>query len=202
VRRLIVNLYEDPKRGDEMLETLVKNAGVFDQLLIFTSGKVACERLMYSTNLTNFEVVSEDRPTFRDYFVWANSVSGAWDLNVVANVDIEVSKEALVEIDNRTHEGACLALSRWDTRRGLDGEPVEVIHGGTDLWSFRGLIRIPERSVFPLGLFPCDYAINHSLLGKGYVMTNPAKSIKLYHRHTPHIYDFDDGFISRPDITE
>ena len=123
---------------------------------------------------------AECRPSYEDFFVWANEVSnGDIDLSIICNSDIyfDSSVAAAMQLLN---ERRCIALARWD-QRGSEFR-LRDRNDSQDSWIFRGKIP-PVVANFAVGVPRCDNRILHELQASGLQVINPARSLRSYHLH-------------------
>ena len=125
---------------------------------------------------------SEIRPTYGDFFHWANeSQTSCSDISVIANSDIYFDDDLLV-LAQALKPGQCAALSRWNV--SSTGETVLYDRNDSqDVWVFSG----PLRKIlgnFPVGVPRCDNRILFELKKAGYEVINPAFSVRAYHLHS------------------
>jgi hypothetical protein len=128
-----------------------------------------------------------DRPTFADFFSVANQFPGKNIL--VCNSDIYYD-DSLSLIKDCHLDGAMMALTRW-TPAG-DGAYSEFQWpdgtwkhtASADTWIFKSPLPV-FRSDFRLGVGNCDAMLAGEATRAGLRITNPSKSIKSYHLHSP-----------------
>ena len=112
----------------------------------------------------------EGRPTFSEMFALCKPDM----VNCIANSDIYFDET--IRLAGAITARACYALSRWDDGvlwHHLDSQDVWVIYGGPHE------IGAP----FTMGKPGCDNALLHILKSKGFVVTNPSKTIRCHHMH-------------------
>jgi hypothetical protein len=166
--RLIYNQYTDPNpaRNSELREVEGLN----------------------KSNLAFNEIIALDgRPSFNDIFAKVNEITGADDLNIIANSDIYFD-DTLPLATGLTRD-ACYALTRWD--RFADGRLSFYNHiDSQDVWMFRGKIRpmnavcaIENPRPFGPGERGCDNRLAHLIEKAGYRVSNPSLSVRAIHLH-------------------
>ena len=121
------------------------------------------------------------RPTYQDYFQWANEcVSGNDEVSVIANSDIYFDK-TLLTLARCLRPNQCAALSRWDVQPDGTSRLFDR-NDSQDVWVFRGKIR-PIVADFCMGIPRCDNRMLYELRAAGYEVINPAFSVKVFHLH-------------------
>lgn len=130
----------------------------------------------------------QPRPTFNDLFGFTLQFSDD-DIFIFANNDIYFD-ETLLLCENMKHN-QCYALSRWDvTNRGIK---LFDRKDSQDTWIFKGHVPRMLGASFYQGIAGCDNAIAHIISENGYIVTNPAHSIKTYHVHNSGVRTFKRG---------
>ncbi|NDE13531.1 hypothetical protein EBZ80_01195 [bacterium] len=118
------------------------------------------------------------RPTFRDFFRFANSVVVGTDVGILINSDVLLG-DGFERI--RLAEKQVFCLSRHEPRD--DGIPrLEVGGGSHDCWVWRGRM-VEEIGDFCMGKFLCDGVLAGELHRAGYALKNPAHGLFVYHHH-------------------
>lgn len=179
--RLLQSWYSEshPQRAEELNTCLANNLAlecVDEVCLLLERGAMPA--------LTHPKLrlrATRSRPTYRDFFLWANEMcSSSHDVTVVANSDLYFD-QTLTLLEEMLQPEQCAAISRWD-----------VISNGTavlfdrndsqDAWCFRGQIR-PIVCDFCVGIPRCDNRILFELRQAGYQVINPAFSVRAFHLH-------------------
>ncbi|MFO1475368.1 MAG: hypothetical protein U1F98_01795 [Verrucomicrobiota bacterium] len=134
-------------------------------------------------------VFSRDRqPTFEDLFALANSLCAEGDVAIVANSDIWFDETAV--LTERILPMQCFALLRTEETGQLSAtREGKLRKDSQDAWVFRAPIR-PAGAHFHLGRSGCDNALAYLLTRRGYEVRNPAKSIRIHHRHASRVRPF------------
>lgn len=142
---------------------------------------------VYSENLKiGFDYIHEiiGRPTFREYFLKSNEYIQSEicsHIIVIANQDIIFPKEFITNIKKFAKRDTALCLSTWDF---VDKKwTLRTRAASQDIWVFLGEIKIPESCDFTMGVSGCDNRIMYELNKVGYIIKNPAISIKTFHLH-------------------
>lgn len=166
---LIVNWHPNPKREEELRGCLEANirSGIFTKVVVVGAMPPSVEGIEF--------VRSQVNPTFADLFKVANTRTGVDDINVVANTDILFDETLLVA----QHMGAwdMYALSRYEDEGGLFARS-----DAQDAWIYRGVCKIRKADMH-MGARGCDNSLAHAAKEYGYVVSNPALSIKARHVH-------------------
>ncbi len=181
--RLFTSWYpeKNPARREEILKCLRHNleSAVFEEVCLLLEGgafpDISNDRLVV--------VEAQSRPTYEDFFSFANSrVTSTQDISVIANSDIYFDG-SLSGLSETIGSDVCGALSRWDR---VSNEPQTAAlfdrSDSQDAWVFRGKIR-PVVSDFCVGIPRCDNRILWELRQAGYEVINPAFSVRAYHLH-------------------
>ncbi|QDS88902.1 hypothetical protein EC9_30970 [Rosistilla ulvae] len=134
------------------------------------------------------------RPLYRDLFEWAReSCKSNDDLSIVCNSDIYFDS-SLLALQRTLQANQCVALTRWDVRN--NGSAILFNRNDTqDAWIFRG----PPRDIvddFPIGVPRCDNRIMYELRRAGYLVINPAFSVRSYHLHAGQREEYDQTKLS------
>lgn len=160
--RLIYNYYEDKnlQRKKEIDLCLQKNLA------------------NSALNVVIYENAS--KPTYKDLFEKANSLTGPNDINIVCNSDIFF--DSTIELTEKYLLGkTAYALCRW--------EWADETHNhfwnrsdSQDTWIVRGKFDNVYGD-FQLGIRGCDNRIAHEFQKAGYTVRNPSRTIKTFHVH-------------------
>jgi len=119
------------------------------------------------------------RPTFAQVVALAGSMSAPEDVHAIANSDIEFTETA--ELLRAIPANEWYSLGRWDVL--ADGSVrMWNVNCGQDVWVWRGTARRMAID-FPFGFPGCDNRLAAEAQRAGYVVRNPAKSIRVLHRH-------------------
>jgi hypothetical protein len=176
---LFVNFYRDPDPArqhelDECLRHNLRNPHIERVVLLSQSQpSISPAKLVI--------VPVSQRPSYRDFFEAINAVSGASDINIIANSDIffDDSLRLVRSIDLRNR---CLALTRWDV--GSDGTSKPLgWPNSQDAWIFRGHVKWIEDANYHLGTPACDWRIAAELNQAGYDLVNPSRDLRAHHLH-------------------
>ncbi len=179
--RLFVSIYpeQSAQRRLELQACLEKNqeSQLFDNVCLLVEGAA---ELTVSTNRVERRRFSE-RPTYRDYFQWANEcLSSDDDYSVIANSDLYFD-DTLLPLVRCLKLGQCAALSRWDVQADGSARLFDR-NDSQDVWIFKGKIR-PVVSDYLMGVPRCDNRLLYELRRAGYEVINPSFSVRAFHRH-------------------
>ena len=121
------------------------------------------------------------RPKYEDFFQWASECQATdTDLTIIANSDIYFDNSVQV-LAAALRPSQCAALSRWDVASNSQCV-LSDRNDSQDAWVFRGSLR-SIRGDFSVGVPRCDNRILYELRRAGYVVINPAFSIRSFHLH-------------------
>lgn len=198
--RLFTTVYpeSDSKRLSEFEECLNRNLSshAIGELCIL-------EELTPSSNPASHPKVRTRpitaRPTYTDFFTWINELAGPDDISLIANSDIYFDA-SLAVVEDHLQPGECYALSRWDVRADGSSRLFDR-NDSQDAWIFRGPIREELNADFPLGVPRCDNRLLHELQEAGYMVRNPAFSIRAHHLHAgerPEYGESGENFVDPP----
>ena len=179
--RLFTSLYPEssPTRFSELAECLKRNLDhqIFDEVYLILE---SIERPAFGNSVTGVRRI-DSRPTFREFFQWANELAKVpSDITVIANSDIYFDRSFRV-FSKALKSEQCAALARWDS----DGTSENVLfdrNDSQDVWVFRGPLRKIDGD-FCVGVPRCDNRILYELKRAGYQVINPSFSIRSYHLH-------------------
>ncbi len=174
---LFINAYVDPnpERNAELVECIKQNIAnkSIDKVWLLCDVDYP-DKYKGATNLYEF-----DRPTFRDFFAWANELCNEGDIAIIANTDVYFDETIAFVHDIQNHE--CFALSRYDVQ--YDGS-LKPFHrqDSQDAWIMRTPIK-PIEARFTMGVGGCDNVLAYQLNEAGYKLTNPCSKIRAIHLH-------------------
>jgi hypothetical protein len=120
------------------------------------------------------------RPTYSDFFNIINKNANSQAISIVANTDISFDKDIEV-LKYFDFSNTCIALSRWNILENRSSKLYNH-NDSQDVWIFKGSIKTVNGN-FNLGTPRCDNRILYELKAAGYIVSNPAFSIKAYHNH-------------------
>lgn len=167
-------------RRSELLFCLNKNLSnpQIAKVVVFNeSGDLSS--VEHNGNLIIFKI--ESRPKYSDFIENINSRGEKDIIHIVANTDIFFDENIAV-LRKISLRNVCLALARWDTTESY--KPILFNHNDSqDVWIFRGRIKKTLTSDYPIGVPRCDNRFMFDLQESGYIVQNPAFSIKAYHKH-------------------
>ena len=128
------------------------------------------------------------RPTYNDFFEFANVFAKKGDIVIIANTDIYPEQGTKKYLSN-LKENECYALSRWD--EDTNGKKTLLNQRDTaDVWIFRAPIKKIEGD-FYLGMAGCDNAIAERITKAGYNVLNPSKTIQFNHVHNSQVRNYN-----------
>jgi hypothetical protein len=127
----------------------------------------------------NLRICVTDRPINYNFLF---SLSRQKDINIFANVDIIFRDEELDKIEEYLREDECFALGRWNMMdQNWSNATLYDRIDAQDAWAFRGIPKFDCN--FQLGIHGGDNRFAALANNAGYTVTNPCKSIKIYHYH-------------------
>lgn len=133
-----------------------------------------------------------NRPTYREYFKFANSVTHKDEINIICNADIFFDNT--IRYAEMISEKEVYAITRWDvvSINPLKANLLKII-GSQDTWIWKGFIREKDINYcdFELGKMGCDNRIAWEFNNAGYRVLNPCHSIKTYHYHLTNIHNYN-----------
>ena len=115
------------------------------------------------------------RPTFTELFDLCDPEA----INVIANSDIYLDAASVQRLA-ALNQFQALALSRTN----VDERYTPALHphkDSQDVWAFMGRPNI--QAPFRMGQPGCDNRLAYLIKQAGYIVSNPAKTIKAYHLH-------------------
>lgn len=124
------------------------------------------------------------RPTYNDYFINVNLVTGEDDINIVLNSDCFIDELSVNLVADSLLHGEVYCLSRWDIVT-IDPLVIKRLNdkGSHDAWIFKGKIKSGVNADYALGMPHCDHAIAYELKKNGYLPLNPSLDVKIIHYH-------------------
>jgi len=181
---LYTSFYQDsnPERQKELIYCLKQNIEnpLIDRILIFTECPIP--------ENPKITIIGNCRPTYRMLFDAVNTYcQNEHEISLISNTDIyfDDSLSKLI-LNART----CVALSRWDVKPGQEPK-LHNERFSQDVWIFQGKVRKIRFCDFFLGVPGCDNRIAWELNQAGYVLYNPATTIKSYHYHPSDLHTYD-----------
>jgi hypothetical protein len=197
--RLFTSLYDEKNaaRSRELAESLRRNLHnpAFDEICVFVEGEAGApapsERIQIRRSAT--------RPTYADYFDWISELASPEDISILANSDIFFDSQIDVFRVWALPKGEALCLSRWET---ADKRPyLNDRNDSQDAWIFKGEVR-DVAADFAVGVPRCDNRIAHQLEAAGYIVRNPAFSLRAFHLHAGRRYEYpldhQENFVPPP----
>lgn len=205
---LYLNYYNDssPDRQAELSQCLTHN--ILNQKidLIYLVVDNPDANLLEFNKFSKVRVVPHYliRPTYRYFFDLINSNvslnNRGNEISIIANTDIYFDDTAIDLLHHHLKPAFCFALSAWDKtekgelnilKKNVDQEHWVSKNDSQDAWIFRGPVKDVPLSDFSMGRPGCDNAIAASLEKAGYMVVNPALSIKIIHLHITGIRHYD-----------
>ena len=179
--RLFTSLFKvhDASRRDEYAAVMARNIAckAIDEVCVIVEG--GAESYLKSPKLRIRRI--ESRPTYADFFQWANELAGPEDISIVANADIYLDDQFALFRHWLLPEGTAFILAPWDV--GSTGtSSLRYRNDSQDTWIFRGTIRAVAAD-FQIGVPRCDNRLAVELTNAGYKVRNPAFSLRTNHLH-------------------
>lgn len=178
--RLFTSVYSEKseKRRTEIQECLQRNlaCSCLDAIHVLAEGE---PRELPKHRKLSCELINH-RPNYSDFFAAINRVANKTDISIVANSDIWFDA-SIKAAELYLTEAEVWALSRWQDSDDLPAVLYDR-KDSQDSWIFRGQAR-QVAADFPVGVPRCDNRLLAELEFAGYVVRNPAFSIRSYHRH-------------------
>jgi hypothetical protein len=182
--RLFTSVYSErrPERRAEYLRALSTNLAcpAIDGVFIFAEGGE--DSLPGSAKLSIRPI--RRRPTYEDFFAWANELAHPDDISIIANSDISFDA-SIGAAAHALRSRECYALARWED----DG--LFERNDSQDSWTFRGRIT-GVNAAFPVGVPRCDNRLLYELQSAGYRVLNPALTIVSRHHHAGQRGEYSD----------
>jgi hypothetical protein len=138
-----------------------------------------------NTLLTTIIVDSPGKPTYDFFFEQINKVTGNDDINIICNSDIFF--DDTIKFAEKIKHKEMFALLRYEWLPG--GPRFTERPDSQDVWIVRGKVE-GVFGGFSLGIRGCDNRIAYEFQKGGYVVTNPAKTIRTYHVHSSMIRNY------------
>lgn len=181
---LLVNYYIDKniERQTELDFCLSENinSGLFDNIFVFSDTE-------FKSEFANVFYVKSERPTYNDYFDFANLKTKKDDIWILSNTDI-IFNDTIKKVLSINLKNTILALSRNDCIRP----------DSQDVWIWQNEIRKPFECNFNLGIAGCDNRIAYLMNERGYNVINPCSIIKVEHIHKSNVRNYiKDGVVER-----
>lgn len=170
---LYISLYDEPnpERFAELMICLninIKNKNI-DRIIIFAETSLALD-------FEKVQVIKlQNRVKFNNIFMFVNIISGADDINIIANSDIYFT-----DFPKLPEHHECFALTRYDILQGIS--TFFNRRDSQDVWIMRGPIKQIDAPFF-LGQGGCDNSLAFLLRQAGYNVSNPSLTIRTYHLH-------------------
>lgn len=194
---LFTSYYKDPNhvRQKELELCVIMNVRnqFIDKIYVFLEGKKENFPIL---NHKKIEVIESERPTYRTFFDFSNTVCSDEDISIISNTDIFFD-DSISFVGRICMAGKCYALSRY--HYGPDGSIV--LHNeqwSQDVWIFKGKIKPIEYCDFHMGIRGCDNRIAYEIHKAGYVIQNPAKTIRTIHYHISESRNYGLKTIPKP----
>ncbi len=181
---LYTSFYQDqnPEREKELIYCLNRNIEnpLIDRILIFTECPIP--------ENPKITIIGNCRPTYRMLFDAVNTYcQNENEISLISNTDIYFDNSLSKLILNAR---TCVALSRWDVKPNQEPK-LHNERFSQDVWIFQGKVRKVRFCDFFLGVPGCDNRIAWELNQAGYVLYNPATTIKSYHYHPSDLHTYD-----------
>lgn len=191
---LFINYYIDANadRQKELVKCVIENAKNFDNIIVIADSQEVfddIQSLLVDKMLQ--PVITGKRATYLDYFDLISVFNAPNNINVIANLDIVIPKDTLINCISYFNSTVkrVLALTRWDMK--ADGS-VEFFNraDSQDVWMFNGPVEKGVDANFLLGHPGCDNALANRLEVAGYEVLNPSLSLKIYHQHLVNVHTY------------
>lgn len=194
---LFTSFYQDrnPVRQKELELCIVMNIRneYIDKIYVFLEGKKEDFKVLEHEKIV---VIESPRPTYRMFFNKANEICTENDYAIISNTDIFFD-DTLKYLDKVNMNSKCLALSRYH----YHSNGQMILHNekfSQDVWIFKGKIKPIVYCDFYMGIRGCDNRIAYEIHIAGYVMQNPAKTIRTIHYHISESRNYDLTTIKKP----
>ena len=146
---------------------------ITDEILPIASSKIT--KILPFGNRTNYQNIF-------------NMIEASYpeDLNFISNSDIYFDGTISL-LNNKITKDIAVGLSRWypeDDHYYVNGFHVEgrAAVESNDVWIWRGKCKVNNGN-FPIGYYSCDLRIMQCFVEAGYRVYNPAKDVKVWHKH-------------------
>ena len=173
--RLFTTFYREPRRERlaEYVDCLNRNLSctALTEVCVLVEG--ADDILPASGKLRVLRI--PNRPLYSDFFKWISDTATPGDISVIANADIWFDDSVGVA-SRALGPRECFAMARWDESTLFDRNDSQ------DCWVFRGPV-VGVKGDFPIGIPRCDNRFLYELQAAGYLVRNPAFSIRAHHVH-------------------
>ena len=196
---LFTSFYQDrnPVRQKELELCITMNIREkqIDKIYVFLEGSKSDFPILDNDKIV---IIESHRPTYRMFFDKANQLCSDEDFAIISNTDIFFDS-TLNYLDRINMNNKCIALSRYHYHS--NGEMV--LHNekfSQDVWIFKGKIKPIAYCDFTLGVRGCDNRIAHEISIAGYIMQNPAKTIRTIHYHLSESRNYDLRTIPKPSL--
>jgi hypothetical protein len=172
----------DNHRQDEYDFCLKNNARLdyFDNIYVITEHDLP----IFSMKITKIYPYG-DRTNYQNIFNMKEA-SSPGDLNFIANSDIYFD-ETISLLDSKITDEIAVGLSRWypdDDSYMINGWHMDgkAAPESNDVWIWKGKSKV-KNGDFPIGYYSCDLRIMQCFVEAGYRVYNPAKDVKVWHKH-------------------
>jgi hypothetical protein len=184
VRNLFIEYFKSSNehRQSEYDFCLTNNVKLnyFDNIFVITRDTLP----VFSSKITKIFPFGE-RTNYQNIFDMIEA-SYPDDINMIANGDIYFDKTISL-IDSKMTEEVAIGISRTypiDDYYFVNGfhKNGRAAVGSNDVWVWKGKCKVNNGN-FPIGYYSCDCRIMQCFVEAGYRVYNPAKSIKVWHKH-------------------
>lgn len=198
------NYYVDrtPNRQHEIEQCFIRNIKCWeiDKIIVLmsVSHQMHFVQMLLRNDLQSYSkkikvVLSEHRPSYRDWFSMTRKYSNNECISCISNSDIFFTNEEVLKLKKYEYGiNSCIALSRWDVN-DIDDLSQSVINDRSDsqdCWIKKGSFFDISDANFTLGIAGCDNRIAYLFEQRGYKLTNPCYSIKSYHLHNSNVRNY------------
>jgi hypothetical protein len=197
--RLFTSFYPESNavRSREIIECLKRNLELqqIDEVCLLLENT---ESPLHHSKLVTKPI--SHRPLYQDLFQWAREKQ-SWDddLSIICNSDIYFDS-AIAVLGRQLTPRLCVALTRWDVQPD-NNVKLFYRNDSQDTWVFRGRIR-KVIDDFQIGVPRCDNRMLYELRQAGYLVINPAFSVRSLHLHAglreEYVQDKLSTFVSPP----
>ena len=156
-------------RNKEVIDCINKNieSKLFNNVFVFSEKK---------ENSINTDIILSERITYQRIF--DNSIEG---INIFANSDIEFDETINLALNIQDNEFYALTRYESDGKLHKHDDPYRGFDS-QDTWIWKNDSKIKNAN-FYLGIPGCDNKIAYYAELYGYIVKNPALSIKTHHKH-------------------
>jgi hypothetical protein len=185
---LYYNYYVDKlkERNEELNYCLNKNINNYhiDNIYVMLENKDLEEyKSLFKKQKKIKTIIIEDRPTYKTFFDYCNTVTKNDDINIIINSDCFLDVKDTITL-NKLNNNIFLCLSRWNIESLIPFKVNDkgIWYGSQDCWIWRGYVK-DIKGNYKLGIKGCDNSIANQIKNTGYETINCPHDIKVYHYH-------------------